>query len=486
VFIDNTLRTGDAWLGEIDRQIKASDFLVVLLSRESADSEMVQAEVIRAYEYRQLQGRPQTLPVRIAYEGLLPYTIAAFLNPLQYVVWRGEADNERVAQDILAGIAGQLPARTPIKTRSVSEGRIISEDGRPVANEETWHSPLPQFDPRFLEELEVPGGVVKLRDRLYIERGADTHLKREIVKRGTTTTIRAPRQTGKTSLLMRGIHHARKKGAKIVSIDVQGFGSQQLASADTFLRELAESICHELCLDEGNVEKAWRGSGGTQRKLTYFLEDYILPEFEEPIILAIDEADSLLRTSFYRDFFALVRSWHNRRASHEQWENFNIIMAISTEPFLLIDDEKQSPFNVGLKLELEDFNEAQVRELDWRHGAPVSEDDFPQLIALLNGHPYLTRKALYTLVTERLAWADLAHVAPTDQGPFGDHLRRHHWLLRDAEDLKDALKQIIRHNRCTDERALFRLLRAGLVRGSGDIYTCRCDLYRQYFEDKLL
>jgi hypothetical protein len=485
VFIDGTLRTGEAWLEEIDRQIKASDFLVVLLSKESADSEMVQAEVRRAYEYRKLQGHPRTLPVRMAYEGLLPYSIDAFLDPLQYVIWESKADNKRVAQDILAAIEDRLPKQAPIQARTVAEGLIISEDGRPIADDGSLNPPLPEFDPRFLEKLEAPGGVVKLLDKLYIERGADTHLKRQIVKWGSTTTIRAPRQTGKTSLLMRGIHHARKKRAKVASIDFQSFGREQLASADIFLRELAESICHELRLDEAKLEKAWRGSLGMSRKLTYYLEDYVLPEFEEPVILAMDEADCLLQTSFHRDFFSLVRSWHNRRASHSQWENLNIVMVISTEPYLLIDDINQSPFNVGLDLELKDFNEAQVRRLNWQHGSPVEERDFPQLMELLNGHPYLTRKALYTQVTERLTWTDLARVAPTDQGPFGDHLRHYHWLLRDEPDLKEALKQIIRHHRCPDEMAFFRLLRAGLVKGSGDVWTCRCDLYRRYFEDKL-
>jgi hypothetical protein len=456
VFIDGTLRTGEAWLEKIDRQIKASDFLVVLLSKESADS-----------------------------EGLLPYSIDAFLDPLQYVIWESEADNKRVAQDILAAIEGRLPKRAPIQARPVAEGFIVSEDGRPVADDETLHSPLPEFDPRFLEELSAPGGVVKLRDKLYVKREADAHLKRQIVKWGSTTTIRAPRQTGKTSLVMRGIHHARKKGGKVASIDFQGLGSEQLSSADIFLRELAESICHELRLDEAKLEKAWRGSLGVSRKLTYYLEDYVLPEFEEPVILAMDEADCLLQTSFHRDFFSLVRSWHNRRASHSQWEKLNIVMVISTEPYLLIDDINQSPFNVGLDLELENFNEAQVRHLNWQHGSPVEEGDLPQLMKLLNGHPYLTRKALYTQVTERLTWGDLAHVAPTDQGPFGDHLRRYHWLLRDEPDLREALRRVIRHNRCPDEMAFFRLLRAGLVKGSGDVCTCRCDLYRQYFEDKL-
>jgi hypothetical protein len=75
-------------------------------------------------------------------------------------------------------------------------------------------------------------------------------------------------------------------------------------------------------------------------------------------------------------------------------------MVISTEPYLLIADPNQSPFNVGLKLSLEDFSMDQVRDLNQRHGAPVRESDIPELTALLGGHPYLTRKALYTVVTE--------------------------------------------------------------------------------------
>jgi hypothetical protein len=76
-------------------------------------------------------------------------------------------------------------------------------------------------------------------------------------------------------------------------------------------------------------------------------------------------------------------------------------------------------------------------------------------------------------------------VVALDNGPFGDHLRRHHWLLRDKPELRAALKQVIETQSCSDEMARFRLLQAGLVKGSGDNYTCRCDLYRIYFEDKL-
>jgi hypothetical protein len=84
-----------------------------------------------------------------------------------------------------------------------------------------------------------------------------------------------------------------------------------------------------------------------------------------------------------------------------------------------------------------------------------------------------------------MSWADLIQTASLDQGPFGDHLRRHHWLLRDEPELREALKQVIEHNHYPDEMALFRLSQAGLVKGSGEAYTCRCDLYRMYFKDKL-
>ena len=485
VFIDGTLRTGEAWLDEIDREIKASDFLIVLLSKESADSEMVKAEVSRAYEYRKLHGKPHTLPVRIAYEGLLPYSIAAFLNPLQYVIWGSDADTERLTHEILAAIEGRLPEQEPIQIRPVIGRVTVSEDGRVIADDETMHSPLPEFDPRFLEELEAPGGAVKLRDRFYIERESDARLKREIVKLGTTTTIRAARQTGKSSLLVRGVHHAREHGTKDVCLDLQGIDRDYLATPDVFMRYLAEFIVRKLRLDGTEVERLWRGSLGPQDKLTYLMENYVLHECDGLIVLALDEADRLLQTAFYKDFFALLRSWHNFRASDERWNRLNIIMAISTEPYLLIRDETQSPFNVGLGLYLEDFDTVQVCDLNQQHHSPVKERDFPELMELLSGHPYLTRKALYTLVIERWTWADLMRVAATDQGPFGDHLRHHHWLLRDKSDLREELRQIIRHGRCTDEKAFFRLLRAGLVKGSGKVCKCRCDLYRMYFEDKL-
>ena len=482
-FIDTSMRAGDAWLEMIDQELKASDYLVVLLSEAAANSEMVQAEIKRAFEYRRLQGKPNTLPVRIQYKGLLPYSVDAFLDRLQYVSWDHDADDQRVTAEILSAIEGRLPDKKPVKAQTILDGALV--DGRIVADDVTLHPPLPEFDPRFLDELEAPGGAVKLRDHFYIEREQDQKLRGEILKSGTTTSIRAARQSGKSSLLVRGIHHARQQGAKIAHLDVQRVDQDNIKSSDAFLRYLAEFIVRKLRLDPAEVARSWQGSLGSQDKLTYLMEDYVLPECDPFIVLAMDEVDRLLHTAFYKDFFALLRSWHNSRAIDPLWDKLNIILAISTEPYLLIPDSSQSPFNVGLKINLVDFDRSQVRDLNALHGSPVRESDFPQFFELFSGHPYLTRKALYTLVTERMGWDSLNASAGEDQGPFGDHLRRYHWLLRNEPDLRTALKEIIRSSRCSNDMTRFRLLRAGLVKGEGDICMCRNDLYRKYFKDKL-
>jgi serine/threonine protein kinase len=485
VYSDQALLTDDSWLSEVDKRINDSDFMILLLSQESAHSEMLQAQVKRTYEHFKRQGQPKILPVRVAYDGLLPYAINDLLEPQQYLTWQGEADDLQVAQDILAAIEGRLPQSSRLMARPVSPHIVASEDGRIVDEEASLLTPLPEFDPRILETLETPGGVVKLRDKFYIERDADALLKREIIKPGTTTTIRASRQMGKSSLMVRGMQHARDHGAGIVNLDLQRVDNEYLNSLDAFLRYLAEFLTRKLRLDVGEVEQAWAGALGAQDKLTYLMEDYILPETDSAIILALDEVDRLLLTPFHTSFFALLRSWHNSRAFDEEWDKLNMIMVISTEPYLLIDDVNQSPFNVGLQIILDDFDEAQVRHLNQEHGSPVSEAEFPYLLKLLGGHPYLTRMALYTMLSEQMPWTELTRVAVADQGPFGDHLRRHHWLLRDEPNLRAALKQVIEKSTCSDQLALFRLLQAGLIKGSGEFYTCRCDLYRMYLEDKL-
>jgi hypothetical protein len=157
----------------------------------------------------------------------------------------------------------------------------------------------------------------------------------------------------------------------------------------------------------------------------------------------------------------------------------------STEPYQLIDDLNQSPFNVGQVIELQDFTPQQVADLNRRHGSPLNPGEERQLIVLLGGHPYLVRRALYLVASQQLSTTELFTNATADSGPFGDHLRRHLSLLHDKTELIRSLLQIIRQNTCEDKRIFWRLRGAGLVREEGRTLLPRCQLYADYFRENL-
>ncbi|MEM7033481.1 MAG: AAA-like domain-containing protein, partial [Chloroflexota bacterium] len=481
---DNGKQNIPEWFNKINQLVQSSDLFIFLVSKNATRSEMTVALTQQAYEYKQLQGRPQILPVFVANDDGVPHPLNTLLDDHFYSLWTGPEDNQTVYHDVLAACTGTLPERPALSPKFTDE---LSEDGDFVSSEAPVTQPRPQVNPLFLDkdDLAIPGGAVKLRDQLYIERDADIHLKREVIQTGTTMTIRAPRQSGKSSLLVRGLQQARQHGLKVINIDLQSIERKYLTSLDNFLHALAEFIVLKLRLDQTEVDKSWGGALGPQMKLTNLFEDYILAESGAPIVLAIDEADRLLQTEFYQDFFSLLRSWHNERAYNDLWDSLNLILAISTEPYLLIPDISQSPFNVGLKLYLEDFSLEQVQLLNQRHNSPISIGEVTQLMRLLNGHPYLTRTVFYTLITQNMTYSSFVNQTLDETGPFGDHLRHHYWLLQKEGTLKDNLKQVINQNRCDDENAFFRLLRAGLVKGTNDSCSCRCELYEAYFKGKL-
>ena len=74
VFVDTHLIIGDRWVEQIEAHIKSAQFFVALLSAESIRSDMVRQEVEFAHQLRYVK----ILPVRIAFEGALPYDLASY------------------------------------------------------------------------------------------------------------------------------------------------------------------------------------------------------------------------------------------------------------------------------------------------------------------------------------------------------------------------------------------------------------------------
>jgi hypothetical protein len=199
----------------------------------------------------------------------------------------------------------------------------------------------------------------------------------------------------------------------------------------------------------------------------------------------MDEVDSLFESPFRNDFFSMLRSWHNSRATQALWKRLDVALVTSTEPYQLIEDLNQSPFNVGEVLEIEDFSPSQVSDLIARHNLRLAKEEASNLFHLLSGHPYLTRKALYLVAGKRCTLSELFKRATDDRGPFRDHLRYHLFRLRERDDLVRGFREVILHQTCHDVSTLFRLRGAGLARTMGATVLPRCQLYSHYFKDFL-
>lgn len=475
VFVDQKILAGRRWVDEIRRQLGSADHFVVLLSAESIRSDMVRQEVADSHVLAQ-SGKLRIYPIRIDFDAALPYDLGAYLNPLQYLTWKLGDDWALTCDRLVQAV------RSP---DTVSDARLDggAEALRRLAEiTSRTGAPLPAADPR----LET--GAMDVDSPFYVKRTLDGDVLRLAVLPSATALIMGARQVGKTSLLTRAKNAAEREGHRVVYIDFQLVDPAHLESLTTLTKYLAHRMARTL---RTTVKPAdvWDDYLGAPESLTNFIEEAALAG-GTPVAVCLDEVDRVFDYEYRNAFFAMVRAWHNRRATHQVqgWKAFGLFIAHSTEPALFIDDVNQSPFNVGEVFRLGDFDASEIGWLNEQHGRPLSSADAASSVRqLLGGHPYLVRQALYVLAAGRIgSLADLIATASDDSGPFGDHLRRHLWALSRRTRVCAAFKQIVHGRLCDDEGDFQRLKAAGLADGpSRESARVRCDLYQRYFSKHL-
>jgi transcriptional regulator with XRE-family HTH domain len=353
------------------------------------------------------------------------------------------------------------------------------------AKMETTSNPIPRPPVRVepWAMLEAPAGAVRPQSPFYIERTADNQLWHQLTGQGTTTTIQAGRQTGKTSLLTHAMNVYLKEG-RVIYLDFHLLDDASAENLTALLRFLSESIVEQLDLDWETLDQYWKTARNPAQTFNRFLQQEVLQRFEQPVLLAIDEADMLLGAEYQKHFFALLRAWDSRRAFDADWRKLNLVMVISTHPYLLIDDVNLSPFNVGLTIRLKDFTLDQVTDLNQRHGNPLQPNEVSTLMRLVGGHPYLVRQAYYTLAAERVSLQDLLRVADSPDGPFGKHLLFYLHSLKKNPLLFAAFQQLLRDQKLPDESLLERLSAVGLIQQHDGVWSPRCGLYGDFFKQQ--
>ena len=480
-----SIQLGETWAQRIRTELDQSDYLLLLLSPQSATSEMVTEEVRRAKRLRddRQENRPVILPIRVQFplDDPLNYDLRGYLQQIQQRQWASEADTQSLITEVIQLIqsgGGQ---------RDLSALPEESEPDPPPVIESLDRPPSPVAEPELKRE---PGGSVPLKSGLYVDRPPiEIDCFEEIMQPGSLIRIKAPRQMGKTSLMARILNHAREQGCQAIPLSFQRADSHLFTDLDKLLRWFCEQVGRRLKRLK-QLDDYWIGYGSKDKCNAYF-EECLLEELETPLVLGLDEVDMVFPHREIADgFFALVRSWYESARygdfSSELWEKLRLVVVHSTEVYVPLN-MNQSPFNVGKNVELPEFTFDQAMDLAQRYDLSSSASLVEQVIRLVGGHPYLVRKALYHLRRQDLSLNQLTETAHTEAGVYNDHLRRHLLNLQDYPDLANALRQVVQKSRPVeiDAESAFKLESMGLVTLEGNEAIPRCDVYRQYFRDHL-
>ena len=423
VFIDRHLSIGVEWAIAIENEIRKSAAVVPLLSAQSVHSEMLDHEIQCAFAAAQTQsGRPHILPIRVAFTGDLPESLGAVLNPLNHFEWESEADTGRLLEQLVDAI----------------------------------HTPIHASATFSRERLEPVGGAVPLNSQFYIVRPTDEEFRSAITRRDSIVLVKGARQMGKTSLLARGLQQAREQGARVVLTDFQTLNASHLESADALFRTLAEMLADQLDLDvlPGDV---WNPGRGPNMNLERYLRRPVFSSVEEPIVWGLDEVDRLFSCDFGSEVFGLFRLRHNKRALDPSgpWSRLTLAIAYATEAHLFIKDLNQSPFNVGTRLSLDDFNLEQIAELNSRYESPLkSHPEIERFRSLVGGQPYLVRRGLDEMTGRRMSIETFEALADRDEGMFGDHLRRILVTISQDPGLTEAVRAVLSGRQISKSRGV--------------------------------
>ncbi len=334
-------------------------------------------------------------------------------------------------------------------------------------------------------------GQVPLDSPFYVERPPIEWLCCEsILQPGALIRIKAPKQMGKTSLMARILSSARTQRLKTVPLTFQLADAAVFTDLNRFLQWFCAVVTRRLGLPN-RVTDYWDDIFSGSYNCTDYFEHYLLAEIDNPLILALDAVDIVFDyPEIATDFFGMLRAWYEiakyGNGSSDVWKKLRLVVVHSTEVYIPLNIN-QSPFNVGLSVELPDFTDVQVQDLAARHGLDWGIEEVQRLITLTNGHPYLVQVALHYLSSETITLDELLETASEEDGIYIDHLHRQLWNLRQYPDLVRALTWVVMSQTPVElePKQAFRLQSMGLVRVQNQKVMPYCGLYRQYFSDRL-
>lgn len=326
-------------------------------------------------------------------------------------------------------------------------------------------------------------------DSRYIERPpVESICYSSLLKPSALVRVKAAKLMGKTLLMGRILQQLEETVEyRTILLSLRLADRQtHLNNLSRFLRWFCLNLTQELGLPDA-LDEYWNEEGiGAKVSCTTYLEQYLLTEVETPLVLVLDDVDLLFpHPEVYEDFFGLLRSWHEKSRLRRQWQRLRLVIIHSTDIYIRLNIN-QSPFNVGVPIELPEFSLEQAQHFAKQH--QVTPNLVEELMALVGGHPYLLEQAFIHFQTHPdQNLQEFLKSAVTESGIYKSHLREYWAVLQQEPTFRDAINKMIETGKPVkvDPIMAYQLQGIGLIRLDGNFATPRCELYRQYFSSLL-
>ena len=244
------------------------------------------------------------------------------------------------------------------------------------------------FDP----DLYQVGGTLSADAPSYIARAADRELY-DALQKGEFCYILDSRQVGKSTLIIHAAQRLRSSGVRVATLDFSEPGRAGITEDKWYyalLRQLGEAL---RLLKE--LETFWKENASFPPLSRWMeaIKQVALPSHSSPLVIFIDEVDSLLSLPFEADeIFSSIRACYNRRAEHPDLKRLTFCLGGSASPTQLVSNPRVTPFNIGRRIIPTDFTEKEAAKLvKGAEDAPEAKELLHRILYWTGGHPYLTQ-----------------------------------------------------------------------------------------------